>query len=147
METMPPEALLADFPPAIAAIGERLREIVRHALPDATERVRPGWRLIGYDVPVGRRNAYCCFIAPEAEHIHLGFEHGVAMHDPTGVLLGRGITKQVRWLTFRPGATPDPAQLTDLLLESAEVARMTRAERAMRTMDRELSDVPPAGVR
>jgi hypothetical protein len=147
MDTMPPEALLAEFPPAIATIGERLREIVRGALPDATERVRPGWRLIGYDVPVGRRNAYCCFIAPEPEHIHLGFEHGVAMRDPMNILIGRGITKQVRWLTFRPGATPDAGQLTELLFEAAAVAGMTRAERALRTMDRALAEVPRAGVR
>ena len=100
---MPPEALLDQYPGPMREIAERLRTIVRDAFPDALERARPGWHLIGYDLPVGRRTVYFAYVAPEYEHVHLGFEHGWAMHDPLGLLLGAGITKQVRWLTFRPG--------------------------------------------
>ena len=102
-DTIPPEALLDDFPPPMQAIAHRLREIVIAAIPDAIERVRPGWRLIGYDLPIRKNGVYFAYVAPEFEHVHLGFEHGWAMQDPDGVLQGEGITKQVRWLTFRPG--------------------------------------------
>lgn len=131
VETIPPEALLAGYPEPMAAIAQDLRSIVRAALPDATERVRSGWRLIGYDVPVGRRMVFTIWIGVETKHVHLGFERGLLMADPGRVLEGEGITKLVRWLTFVPGDPLDQAALTALLHDCARVARMSRDERAL----------------
>jgi hypothetical protein len=117
------------------AIAERLRRIVQRATPDAIERVRPGWRLIGYDVPVGRRKTYFAFVAPEAEHVHLGFEYGVLMADPKGRLKGEGITKRVRWLTFRRGDPIDEPALLELVREAARVATNSPAERLAMVLD------------
>ena len=137
MDPIPPEAYLAAFPPAIAAIGERLRLAVKAAIPGAVERVRPGWHLVGYDVPNGRRHRYFAYVAPETEHIHLGFEHGFVMDDPDRRLEGAGITRQVRWLTFRPGDPVDPDDLAPLIREAARVACLTRDERFAAAMGRE----------
>jgi hypothetical protein len=135
MDPIPPEALLEDFPPPMQAIAQRLRAIVMVAVPDAIERVRPGWRLIGYDLPIRRKLTYFAYVAPENEHVHLGFEHGWAMRDPRGLLLGEGITKQVRWLTFRDGDRIPEEHCRELVLEGARVAAMTRGERMVRSMD------------
>ena len=124
------------YPAPMRRIAEALRVLVRWAAPDAVEAVRPGWRLIGYDVPNGRRVAYFGYIAPGDEHVHLGFEHGVLMDDPDGLLLGRGITRQVRWLTFRPGDPIDAAAIEPLMREAVRVARMARSERFARMLDR-----------
>lgn len=137
MDPIPPDAYLEAFPPRIAALGQRLREAVRVAIPDAVERVRPGWHLIGYDVPNGRRHAYFGYIAPETEHIHLGFEHGHVMRDPHGRLEGVGITRQVRWVTFRPGDAVDAADLAPLIREAARVACLSRDERFAAAMAHE----------
>lgn len=137
MGALPPEAFLDGFPPPTAAIATRLRRIVASTFPDVIERVRPGWHLIGYDLPAGRKSAYFAYVAPETEHVHLGFEHGWAMRDPRRLLHGEGITKQVRWLTFRPGDPIDKGACADLLREAAAVARMSRGERALRAMDRD----------
>ena len=142
MDPIPPEAFLAAFPDPIRIIGERLRTLVVDAVPDAIERVRPGWHLIGFDAPRGAaegrgKPAYFGYIAPESHHIHLGFEHGYLMRDPGRRLEGEGITRQVRWLTFVPGDEPDPAVIGPLLLEARRVALLSRAERfeeAMRTV-------------
>jgi len=99
VDTIPPEALLEDFPPPMQAIAHRLREVVRTALPDAIERVRPGWRLIGYDLPIRRNGVYFAYVAPENEHVHLGFEYGMLIDDPDGELGGTEL-KQVRFFTF-----------------------------------------------
>ncbi|MHB8960661.1 MAG: DUF1801 domain-containing protein [Candidatus Limnocylindrales bacterium] len=100
-DSLPPEVLLEDFPPAMAALAQGLREGVLAAVPDAVERVRPGWRVIGYDVPVGRgRLAYFAWVMPERAHVHLGFPKGVRLHDPEGVLQGEGETKSARWFTL-----------------------------------------------
>ena len=133
VDTIPPEAFLEPYPPPIRDLAEELRGLVRRALPDAVERVRPGWRLIGYDVPGERKPVYAAFIAPEPVHIHLGFEHGWAMRDPKGVLLGDGVTKRVRWLLWEPGERVDHELAAALLLEAARVARMSRAERLLRS--------------
>lgn len=136
MDPFPPEALLAAYPPGHQDLANALRRLVKHAVPDAIERVRPGWGLIGYDVPAGRRTRYFAFIWPEPEHVHLGFEHGVLMDDPDGLLQGAGVTKQVRWLTLR--AVGDiPPTAGELVREAVRVAVMSRSERLARLMDRE----------
>lgn len=138
MDPVPPASLLAAYPPPMAAIARRLQRVVLQAFPDVIERVRPGWHLIGYDLPTGPKAVYFAYVAPEREHVHLGFEHGWAMDDPLHLLQGQGVTKQVRWLTFRPGDTIDEAVCAWLLHEAAAVARMSRGERALRAMDRDL---------
>lgn len=136
MESIPPEAFLEGYPPAVRALAERLRVAVRHAVPDAIERVRLGWHLIGYDVPADRRTAYFAYVAPEREHVHLGFEWGALMADPDGRLIGEGITRQVRWLTYRPGDRVDAGSVRPLLLESVRVALLPRGEKLGRLLDR-----------
>lgn len=136
MDPIPPEALLADHSPERRALANALRNIVREAVPDAIERVRPGWGLIGYDVPVGRRTRYFAWVWPEPEHVHLGFEHGVLMDDPHRLLKGRGVTKKVRWLTFQH-LDEIPAEAPDLVREAVRVATMSRMERELRRMDLE----------
>lgn len=75
--------------------------------------------MIGYDVPAGRRTRYFAFIAPEPEHVHLGFEYGSWMADPDGLLLGAHLDlKKVRYVTYEPG---DPIS-TDALVRYTRVA-------------------------
>jgi hypothetical protein len=138
LDVMPPEALLDGRPPHIRAIAEVLRQVVVRAQPDAIERVRPRWGLLGYDVPVGRRTAYFAWIWPEAMHVHLGFQWGIDMDDPEHQLHGR--TKQVRWTTWDRVDALDRAtqrRLAVLVREGARVAAMSRAERFAQRMDRE----------
>lgn len=137
VDDFPPEALLDDYPPPLQAIAHRLRDVVRTAIPEAIERVRPGWRIVGYDLPIGRRQVYFAFVMPENEHVHLGFAHGWAMANADGLLKGEGITKRVRWLTFDAGDDVDVERCIELVREAAEIAAMTRGERALRSMERE----------
>jgi hypothetical protein len=120
------EALLTDFSPGHAVIAQRLRRVVLDAVPEAIERVRPGWRLIGYDLPSGRHGTFFAWIWPEPEHIHLGFPRGILMDDPDGVMRGNGITKAARWLTYRVGDDVDERLATWLVLEAARVAVIPR---------------------
>lgn len=137
MEPIPTELFLAGYPPGIQAVAERLCDVVMRAVPDALERVRTGWRLIGFDVPVGTRTRYFAFVAPEPEHVHLGFESGVWMADPHNLLRGAHLNlRKVRYLTFEPGdAIPEPA-LIEYTRDAARQAAMSRAERLARELDR-----------
>lgn len=130
-EPIPPELFLSGYSPEIRDIAERLRSVVREAVPEAIERVRTGWRLIGYDVPVGRRTRYFAFVAPEPEHVHLGFEHGVWMADPDGLLQGAHLNlRKVRYVTYQPGDPLPTDALVRYTREAAELAAIRRRERA-----------------
>ena len=123
METLPVEAFLDQFPAGVGAQAETLRQVVRRAVPDALERVRPGWRLIGYDVPIGRRKRYFAFVAPEPGHVHLGFEYGVWMADPDGLLQGAHLDlRKVRFVTFEPGGSIPTEALVRYTREAAALA-------------------------
>lgn len=137
MEAIPPDALLDGFPPATRETARALQALVREAVPDAWERVRVGWHLIGYDLPLRRYGVYFAYVAPEPDHVHLGFEWGVFMSDPQRLLEGEGVTRQVRWLTF---TSPDEIAWEPtiaLVREGARVAALTRGERLARALDRE----------
>ncbi len=124
-EPIPPELFLSGYPADIRDIAGRLRRVVRDAVPEAMERVRPGWRLIGYDVPAGRSTRYFAFVTPEPEHVHLGFEHGVWMSDPEGLLVDAHLDlRKVRFVTYEPG-DPIPADaLVRYTREAADLAAL-----------------------
>ena len=144
MESIPAEAFLAPYPAAIRDHAAILRALVRRAVPDALERVRPGWQLIGYDLPIGRRTAYFAYIAPEPIHIHLGFEHGVLMADPQHVLEGAHLKlKKVRFLTFLPEETIPADLCVELVREGARVAALPRGGRLALAMDRDWAPPEP----
>lgn len=124
-ESIPAELFLAGYPPEISEVAERLRGVVHVAVPRAIERVRTGWRLIGYDVPAGRRTRYFAFIAPEPEHVHLGFEYCTWMADPDGLLLGAHLDlKKVRYVTYEPGDPISTDALVRYTREAADLASL-----------------------
>jgi len=130
-DALPPEVLLEDYPPAMAALALALRKIVLGAVPEAVERVRPGWRIIGYDAPIsGKRTAFFAWIMPQREHVHLGFPWGVMLIDRDGVLQGEGEAKRARWLTLeRPEDLRDP-HLAALARAAADLASLGRSQRS-----------------
>jgi len=138
MESLPPEVFLEQYSPGIRRAVEQLRAVVRRAVPDAIERVRPGWRLIGYDVPVGKRTRYFAFVWPEPEHAHLGFEYGIWMDDPDNILRGAHLNlRKVRFVTFEPGEAIPETVLVGYTCEAARLATMSREERLARELDRD----------
>ena len=138
MDSIPPELFLEGYSPGIRAAVERLRAVVRTAVPDAIERVRPGWGLIGYDVPVGKRTRYFAFVWPEPEHAHLGFEYGIWMEDPDNILRGAHLKlRKVRFVTYEPGEAIPEAQLVRYTRQAARLATMSREERMARELDRD----------
>jgi hypothetical protein len=143
MDPLPVEALLADYPGPMRDIAHWLRGVVTRAVPGATERVRGGWRIIGFDLPLERkRSAYFAWIMIETAHVHLGFPQGVLMADPRHLLDGAGITKRARWVTMTPGSRLPERTLAALAREGARVASMSRGERFALAMAREEASKP-----
>lgn len=138
MEPIPPEHFLEIYPPGIRRAVNRLRAVVKEAVPDAIERVRPGWGLIGYDVPVGKRTRYFAFVWPEPEHAHMGWEYGIWMDDPDNILRGAHLKlRKVRYVTYEPGEPIPEATLVASTRQGARLASMSSAERLARELDRD----------
>jgi hypothetical protein len=99
--------------------------------------VRPpfGRKLIGESrAAVGHCDA---FIAPEVEHVHLGFEYGAWMVDPDNLLRGAHLNlRKVRYVTYQPDdPIPEPA-LIAYTRDATALATMSGAERLARDLPR-----------
>lgn len=116
--------LLLAAAPGIRALAVRARRLVGSIVPSSVERLRPGWGLIGYNAP-----AYFAFLAVDRDAIRIGFEWGVLLPDPTGLL--EGVGSQVRHVTIRSAAQLDDPALASLILAASRVTppRRTRARR------------------
>lgn len=126
VDSLPVDVFLDGYEPALRDLAQRLRELVLANAPDATERVRVGWRIVGFDLPL-KRQAYFAWVFPERHHVHLGFPQGDRMEPRRGVLDGDGITKRARWITHMPGDTIDEHLVRELVLEAAALATVPRS--------------------
>ena len=115
-----PEEFLSTFPPEMQELANELRSLVKETIPNVKEAVYTGWKLIGYRVKKGRKDAYFCFIAPFPNRIMLGFEYGIQLFDPTLRLEGDGT--QVRYLTVREKDDIDPESFRAFIVEAAQIA-------------------------
>jgi hypothetical protein len=120
-----PEEFLADYPPQIQEMANALRRLVLDSVPNVTEAVYVGWRLIGYRQLDRKGGRYFAFVAPLPAEVRLGFEYGVALNDPHGLLEGTG--SQVRHVVVRAREDLRP-ELAPLIAEAALVAN-TRSSR------------------
>ena len=126
------DEFLAFYPPGIARQAQVLRGLVARAVPSAVERLRPGWRLLGYDLPITKHGTYFCWIWPQNEHVHIGWEVGTLMRDPELRLRGAHLgLKKVRYLTYEPGARIPQRVVITFTQEAARIAAMSRAERQL----------------
>lgn len=133
------DAFLVSLAPPIAELAEELRATVKMAVPDLTERLRPGWRLIGYDLPVKGKSkgTYLAWVFPEVAHVHVGWQTGTLMSDPEQVLRGAHLKlKKVRYLTYQPGEQIDRKLVAAFTREAARIASMSRGERELLALSR-----------
>jgi hypothetical protein len=116
------EDFLRGFTPSVRELAEEARKQILSVVPHATERVRLGWRLIGYNAP-----AYFAFISFEREHVRIGFEWGILLPNDSGLLEGTG--SQVRYVTIRSPANLGSAGLIVLLQSAAAIVPPARVRR------------------
>jgi hypothetical protein len=143
LEAIPPDFFLAGYADDVRAAADRLRAVVKRAVPDVIERVRPGWRIIGYDLPVRRHGAYFAWVMPEPVHVHLGFVHGVFMDDPERRLEGAHLRLvSTRFVTFEPGDDIPEPEMVELTRQAARIAALSREERFALMLDRDAAPDP-----
>ena len=125
-------AFLRQLPRAERELALAARDRIRQLVPSATEAVRAGWGLLGFSAP-----RYFAFLAPApaaahaaGELLRLGFEQGVLLEDPWGLLVGAGT--QVRFIPLAEVSDLARPGVDALLLQAAELARRPPAPRGRR---------------
>jgi hypothetical protein len=88
----------------VLALGCRLRDIVRRAVPDANEVVYHGALCYGRGAKRSELEVYISF---HSAHVDLGFYRGARLADPDGLLCGDG--KQMRHIKVGSVTDLNPA--------------------------------------
>jgi hypothetical protein len=92
------DRLLAGHVPEVQAIARALRELVRRELPDATEQVDFGNRLIAFGRSTKMRDLLFAVI-PHTAHVNLQLSDGANLPNPDGLIEGTG--KRIRHVKLR----------------------------------------------
>ncbi len=87
------EDIVANHSPEVRRLVERLRTLITGTVPPATEHPYPVWHGIGYRHP---QQGYFCGIFPQQDQVKVGFEYGLLLPDPEGLLQGSG--KRLRYM-------------------------------------------------
>ena len=101
------------FDEELRSLAMAARARIRELVPHATEEIRRGWNLLGFNAP-----HYFAFITQREGQVTIGFERGVLLDDPDKLLYGTGT--QVRWVTIRRRADLARPALAALILQAAE---------------------------
>jgi hypothetical protein len=102
--------ILGEHSLEVRLLAERLRQIVRQEVPEAIEKAYPYWHGIGYTHP---ESGYTAAIFPQYDRVKLGFEFGILLPDPDGLLRGEG--KQVRYVHLHDLETIPEDKIRQLL--------------------------------
>ena len=89
------DTFLKGYSPQVREIAVKAREVILSVLPDATEKVYPGWKVIQYATGTDMKSVFAA-ISPQRERVNLGLANGVDLEDPDGLLEGAG--KAIRHL-------------------------------------------------
>jgi hypothetical protein len=108
-----PEHILKDHDLQIRAIAEKLRTIIKNAVPNVTEKAYPGWHGIGY---IQKQAGYFCCIFPREDRVSLAFEYGAFLPDPDKLLiLPPTSSKRVRYADMYTGQDVREDEIVALL--------------------------------
>ena len=110
------DAWLKKQPKALGAIAQKWFASMRECGDEVRELLHDGCPVacLG-DAPFGYVNVF-------TSHVNVGFFHGAALPDPSGLLQGTG--KSMRHVKLRPETAGDPAELRKLIaLAYADIKR------------------------
>jgi hypothetical protein len=110
--------------PEVRAIAEALRSLIVATHPEFVEVTWPRQGIASYGVGPKKMSEHYAYLAPQGDYVNLGFYHGVALEDPSGLLEGAG--KRLRHAKIRTLADARAEGLSRLL-KAALLERQTAA--------------------
>jgi hypothetical protein len=114
--------------PSIVAIASALKARITAMHRDHVEIVWPRMKIASYGIGPKKMSEHYAYIALQTKHVNLGFYHGAALKDPTGLLDGAG--KSLRHIKIRTLGEVAKKELGDLLKASLEDRRRAAGPKA-----------------
>jgi hypothetical protein len=113
---------MAGFDPEMQAIAKALRSVIASIHGDFVEVAWPRLKIASYGIGPKKMSEHYAYIAPQRNHVNLGFYHGVALEDPGGLLEGAGKRLRHVKIESRSGAAKKEVRrlLEDALSERIE---------------------------
>ena len=105
--------VLSKFDLAVGKIALRARALVLNVLPEVFEVVWVQQKNAGYGTGPKKMTEHFCWIAPAKAHVTFGFNYGVELPDPEGLLEGTG--KRFRHVKLASAAEVDRPALRRLV--------------------------------
>lgn len=105
--------VIAGIDPALQAIAISLRSAIASIHGDFIEVAWPRMQIASYGIGPKKMSEHYAYIAPQSDYVNLGFYHGVALKDPTGLLEGAG--KRLRHIKIKSVADVAKNEIRTLL--------------------------------
>jgi hypothetical protein len=115
-EPDPAEELLAQATDEARPLIEQTRLLIKRVIPEATEQVHMGWRVINY-LAGSKMSDMVVSIVPHWTYINIQFADGVDLPDPGNHLEGTG--KRMRHVKIRNSEDLQNPDVRALLMEAA----------------------------
>ena len=111
---------LAEKPPELQSLYRKIRRTVLRAYPESNELLYHTHALSSvYSVSDRLKHAFC-HIAVYTKHINLGFNQGIELDDPTGLLKGTGA--KIRHIPILSGAELENPAISQLIMAAVQHA-------------------------
>ena len=109
---------LEKLTPEVQALVQELRPLIKDVLPDASERVHMGWKVIQYATTTSMRDMIVALV-PQRGYVNLEFADGVDLPDGAQLLEGTG--KRLRHVKIRSAKDVQSQEVRDLLQAAARL--------------------------
>ena len=107
------------YPPAVGEIAIACVEVIRSAIPNATETLDEAGHVVGYAIGPGY-SGLVCTILPSKKGVKLGIVRGAELPDPRGLMEGTG--KRHRYVQLNKRSDVDRVGIVDLLKAAQQAA-------------------------
>lgn len=83
-------AIIEQYPQAVQEMALALRALLFKIHPDVFEQAWVRQKVVGYGIGPKKMTEHYCYMVFAKAHINFGFNHGVNLKDPNGLLGGTG---------------------------------------------------------
>ena len=113
------ETYLESLNPEERALTQQTRQLIKEAIPQVTEKVHVGWRVIHYFGASSSMRDIVAALVPHRTYVNLQFGDGATLPDPAHRLEGTG--KRLRHVKIRSTADVQNPDVRSLLEAAARL--------------------------
>lgn len=123
------DAYISHQPIWARALLQRLRQLVKTTVPQASESVK-------YTIPFYTYHGLFCFLSAKPSHVVLALYGGPSLHDPFDILVGN--QKNIRHIHISANDTFPEKEIRHMLIEAARFNEMRQLAKGLKAKSKRL---------